>query len=384
MGRNRVIYQSQAVYAGPDKDPDSKDWRHETGTELPSQLQRIQSANYSFDIARQDVNQYGDLAAIDRVILESPTVSLDFSWYLCSLYNEDKLGFKINAHDADDGTRGTNFVSCLTDILGGAADERNYYVRIVKEGQDAAGYTETNASADGDQSRLIGVGNGFMSSYTAEGAVGGFPTSSLTIEALNMAFMKGTGGYTPYVTSSDGTKNATHLFGLPAVTSRTGSSLINAIKPGDITLTVPTSAASSVTDAKIQSFNLSFDLAREPLSKLGSRFAFAREITFPVTVTLSLDALVGDLTNDNLATVIDTDSEHEIMVHMRDGTNAPVGAAHTNSKDHISFVVKKAKLDSQSFTSSIGDNESVTLTFSAQLGSENQTDVGLFLSGKHA
>jgi hypothetical protein len=384
MGRNRVIYQSQAVYAGPDKDPDSNDWRHETGNELPSQLQRIQSANYSFDIARQDVNQYGDLAAIDRVILESPTVSLDFSWYLCSLYNEDKLGFKINNHDSDDGTRGTNFVSCLTDILGGAADERNYYVRIVKEGQDAAGYSETSASVGDAKSRLIGVGNGFMSSYTAEGAVGGFPTASLTIEALNMAFMKGTGGYTPYVTASDGTKNATHLFGLPEATSRTGSSLINAIKPGDITLTVPTSSASAVADAKIQSFNLSFDLSREPLSKLGSRFAFAREITFPVTVTLSLDALVGDLTDDNLATVIDSDTEHEIMIHMRDGTTSPVGAADSHSVDHISFVVKKAKLDSQSFTSSIGDNESVTLTFSAQLGSENQTDVGLFLSGKHA
>ena len=204
MSRNRIIYQSQAVYAGPDKDPDSKDWRHETGTELPSQLQRIQSANYSFDIARQDVNQYGDLAAIDRVILESPTVSLDFSWYLCSLYNEDMLGFFVNDHATS--TQGA-LQSCLKDILTEGADERNYYVRIVPEGNDAAGYTETAT-----ESRVIGVGNGFMSSYSAEGAVGGFPTASLTVEALNMAFMHGTGGYTPYVNSEDGTKNGTHLF----------------------------------------------------------------------------------------------------------------------------------------------------------------------------
>jgi hypothetical protein len=377
MSRNRIIYQSQAVYAGPDKDPDSKDWRHETGNELPSQLQRIQSANYSFDIARQDVNQYGDLAAIDRVILESPTVSLDFSWYLCSFYNEDMLGFFVNDHGGAGDSVGS-LQSCLKDVLTEGADERNYYVRIVPEGNDAAGYTETST-----ESRVIGVGNGFMSSYSAEGAVGGFPTASLTVEALNMAFMHGTGGYSPYVNSTDGTKNGTHLFGLAEVTSRTGSSLVNAIKPGDISLTIPT-VEGAASDGKIQSFNLSFDLAREPLSKLGSRFAFAREITFPVSVTCSIDALAGDLTTGNLANIIDLDTEHDVIVHMKDGVNEPGTGADARSKDHMSFVMKRAKLDSQSFTSTIGDNESVTLTFSAQLGSSGQTDVGLFMSGKHA
>jgi len=366
MSRNRVIYQSQAVYAGPDKDANSKDWRHETGNEAPSQLQRVQSANYSFDIARQDVNQYGDLAAIDRVILESPTVSLDFSWYLCSFYNEDKLGFHINAA----GSTYTALSSCLTDVLAKTADERNYYVRIVPDGTDAAGYSDAQAGGyDGTVSNIIGVGNGFMSSYTSEGAVGGFPTSSLTVEALNMAFTKGTGGLAPYVSASDGAKNAVHKFGLPEATSRTGAGIVNAIKPGDITLNLP-NVEGAASDAKLQSYNLSFDLAREPLSKLGSRFAFAREITFPITVTMSMDALVGDLTDGNLADIIDTDSDHDLTVTLKDGTT-----------EHIAFNMKKAKLDSQSFTSSIGDNESVSLTFSAQIGSASQNDVGLFMSG---
>jgi hypothetical protein len=363
--RNRVIYQSQAVYAGPDKrysanHVDTRDWDHESGTHAPNQLKRIQSANYSFDIARQDVNQYGDLAAIDRVILEQPTVSLDFSWYLCSFHNEDKMGFKIGG-----GTE-----SCLTDILDNDADERNYYIRIVSEGSDAVGFAEAEDGGNPTNlSRVIGVGNGFMASYTSEAAVGGFPTASSTVEALNMAFIQGTGGYSPHVNPSDGLKNTKYKFSLAEATSQTGSSIVNAIKPGDITLDLPF-VEGAISDAKVQNYNLSFDLAREPLNKLGSRFAFAREITFPVTVTMTVDALVGDLTTGNLADIIDLDRSHDVTVHLNDGANA-----------HIAFLLKKAKLDSQSFTSSIGDNESVTLTFSTQIGSSSQTDRGLFMSG---
>ena len=39
------------------------------------------------------------------------------------------------------------------------------------------------------------------------------------------------------------------------------------------------------------------------------------------------------------------------------------------------------KPDSQSFSSSIGDNKSVTLDFSTQIGGPRQTDVGLFMAG---
>ena len=66
-----------------------------TGGNRIEQLHRIQSCNYSFNIARTDVNQFGELAAIDRVVLESPTVALDFSYVLANFANEKKLGFDI-------------------------------------------------------------------------------------------------------------------------------------------------------------------------------------------------------------------------------------------------------------------------------------------------
>ena len=63
--RNRVIYQSEALYV----------WPTGTATSEIKQLNRVQSCNYSFTINRQNVNQFGNLAAIDRLILEQPTVN---------------------------------------------------------------------------------------------------------------------------------------------------------------------------------------------------------------------------------------------------------------------------------------------------------------------
>ena len=45
------------------------------------------------------------------------------------------------------------------------------------------------------------------------------------------------------------------------------------------------------------------------------------------------------------------------------------------------YKLKNAKLDAQSFSSSIGDNKSVTLDFSAQIGGPGQTTLGFFMSG---
>ena len=87
MARNRVIYQSEGLFVSKDASLGAKT-DHE-------QLGRIQSANYSFTINRQDVNQFGDLARIDSLVLDPPTVSLDFSYYLADGFNERAMGFFV-------------------------------------------------------------------------------------------------------------------------------------------------------------------------------------------------------------------------------------------------------------------------------------------------
>jgi len=369
MGRNRVIYQSKAVYAGPDK---GSAYAGETGARQPMQLKRVQSANYGFDIARTDVNQFGELAAIDRVILESPTVNFDSSWYMCNFYNENVIGLIVNG----DGTSNASLTGMLGDVLNPttSAGERNYYIRVGKDGDDMKD-VPTGAGGTGGDNAVIGIGNAFLSNWTCEAAVGGFPTASITAEALNIKFDRETNGAVtgtvPAINAADGTA-LSHEYSLSGYTSSGESTNgLSVIKPGDVTLTLPDAeGGANYSDMHIQSFNCSVDMAREPINKLGSRFAFARVISFPITATMSVDAIMSETKAGNLVDIINSNNDQEIIVELKDG-----------STKHIAVVMKKAKLDSQSFSQGIGDNETVTLNWSAQIGSSGATDVGVFLSG---
>ena len=126
MGKNRIIYQSQSLYAG--QAAPSGSYVAETGAaqggalKFPRALQRIQNINYSFDVARTDVNQFGELARIDAGVLESPTVSFDTSWYLCNFFNEDTIGLYVNPASTADGS----MQGLLKDVLSTAGvDEKN-------------------------------------------------------------------------------------------------------------------------------------------------------------------------------------------------------------------------------------------------------------------
>ena len=389
MSRNRVIYQSEALYAGPSPatgfqflDGASSKIANASGTTAVNQLQRVQNINYSFNINRQDVNQFGELAAIDRVILDSPTVSLDFSYLLANFGNEKVLGFSPL-----DGT-----LSCMSGILNKISDSRNYYVKTVSEGQDAIGEAR-NANDE-----VIAVGNGFLTSYSTDGSIGGLPSVSCNVEALNMAFEAGTGAFggfeTPAVNPENGSR-LTSKYRLPEATSDhgTGTMNISVLRPGDITMTFRqrsaedegseadatnpyTSIGTSIgaTDAKLQSYSFSFDLSREPIQKLGSRYAFSREISFPVSVSCSVDALVSDITTGTLSSVINTDSAYDITVELKEPSDTSTVVSM--------YKLKNAKLDGQSFSTSIGDNKSVSLEFSAQIGGPGQSTLGFFMSGE--
>ncbi len=352
MARNRVIYQSDALFVA------------RTGSTSMTQLHRIQSANYSFEIARQDINQFGQLAAIDRIILEQPTVSLDFSYYPTSGYNESHIGFDV----ADSNT-------AIKKILSGARpggslreDVKNYFITTKAEGVDQVGNTDTPAG-------IVGIGNGFLTSYSAEGSVGDFVTASVNIEGLNLIYdtASSTTIANPAVEPADGTLVGGTVTAQDAGAG-TGAAIVNALRPGDVTLALPESGALAYDtgDLKVQNFSFNFDLARENIEKLGSKFAFAREIEFPTSATLDASSVIGDYNStndgDGLSNLINNaDPEHDITV-----TCAGFG-----SKTGIKYQLKGAKLNSHSVSSSIGDNKSLDLSFEAQVGGPEDSDHGI-------
>ena len=114
--RNRVIYQSQALFIAPSSTgaqvsgvasgpallpanstefgPDSLD-QFKSGISLLKKMDRIQNCNFNFTLNRQDINEFGKLARIDTLVTEPPTVGLDFSYYVTDGYNERLMGFNM-------------------------------------------------------------------------------------------------------------------------------------------------------------------------------------------------------------------------------------------------------------------------------------------------
>ena len=571
MARNRVIYQSQAVYVSQDINPTgiATGSRTAGGGRLNdhADLNRIQSCNYTFSIGRQDVNQFGELAAIDRIITETPTVSLEGSYLVANLGNEKKLGFDIFAGPKDPVS--TTPVSCISGLIDTETNQgvKNYYILTTKEGSDAIDNTKS-----GNYESIIGIGNASLTSYSTEGAVGGLPTASFTIEGQNLNAVNTpyTGMYSNYtglnapgstasavynparingygfVTAQGDNKilvqptgtpvtyaagnvtipittgnrlshavkypagtivptdqagaqstipagkvlnyceddgNSTATFTLtkplekgsqqmvgtlssdvvipagrlgPAFTGSFGDVIvavsgsnpsidttdggqiewnafsggasaagtllkkevgkdfsnnpapitlpvsttnlnpndvnvtgaISTLRPGDITISLKKSSGAEedlpgakVSNAHIQSYNISFDLARTPIQRLGNRFAFARPIDFPISASFSFDAILADLTTGTISDLIDCDEDYEATVFLK---NVPDCNKPKIKETVMSYTMKKLKLESQSFSSSIGDNKTVSLDFSCQIGAPEQSDVGVFMSGYSA
>ena len=412
MSRNRVIYQSEALFAS--QKPSNESTSVHTGAGDVEQIHRVQSANYAFNISRTDVNQYGELAAIDRVVLETPTVSLDFSYYLANFANEEALGFTVFPNSE------TTPISAVSGIIDKTQDEKNYFIKTVAEGQDAISENGT-AAAEGDS--VIGIGNAFLTSYSVEAAVGSFPTVSVSAEGMNMRFDSldsSAEGTIPSLDKIEGTASA-EKYKLPDAVRSVGgtaavdSQTISTLRPGDIKVSLvqspknwlvdqdadfgsfdddpdagendydlpgvklPSSRANFINSANIQSFNISFDLSRTPIQRLGNRFAFAREIDFPVNITTSFEAILTDLTTGSLSDLIDCEKSYDLKVDLY----SPKGCQEDGSDSFpvCTYIVKDLKPDSQSFSSSSGDNKTVSIEFTSQIGGPNQTDVGLFMKG---
>lgn len=416
-GRARVIYQSEALYAGTVdatgyhyfaavKDTDDNDWgATKTGydklSEIPAntqirtgveQLRRVQSANYSFSLNRQDVNQFGQLARIDSVSIEPPTVSMDFNYYLTNGVNERILGLDVN------GAR-----SAFTDEFmdGGPADNagadgKNFFILTTPQGQDAVGN-----SASETKKTTIALGNGFVSNYSVEASVGGMPTASVTVDGMNLRSYTGSQNLaTPAVNSNYGTPITDREFSLPpAISGVLNDSAADVasetegwscLRPGDIVMSLGTDGRAGEFEklpsaqppndytegsCHVQSFSIDVPVSRSVLNRLGTPYGYSRVVDFPVNINVSVSAILADLKQGNIADLIWNTEEHDLRFQLHEPDQYGTG------NKAMEYIVKGALLEGESFSSSIGDNKTVDLTFTAQLGGPEDLARGLRISG---
>jgi hypothetical protein len=425
MARNRVIYQSQALFIAPSSTgvqvsgvvsngtgPTTSPFTPvstgslASGISLLKKMDRIQSCNFNFTINRQDINEFGKLARIDSIVMEAPTVGLDFSYYVTDGYNERLLGFNIT------GVTDTNIVNGAQAISGllGDLQGNNYYILTVDEGEDVVGGTLAPSST------IVGIGNGFISEYSFEASVGAIPTASITVEAFNIKSdaidvpVNLTTGSAPAsssvganITMLTGNSPAIDLFAQPAtkLTSigtaykldysraysgaigsapgvnftgfTTGVSTVSALRPGDIVLSLGTSRGmTNLSDAHIQSFSFTLPLSRTILQRLGNTFGFARVIDVPINMDVTISAIVSELQDKNLFDALISEN-NDLSITLKD----------SSSNNKIRYDIKSALLQSETYSENLGDNQTVDLTYSVQIGGANDTTAGLFMSGSY-
>ena len=364
MSRNRVIYQSESLYV-------SKDASSTTSGDH-EELIRVQSANYGFSINRQDVNQYGNLARIDSLVLEAPTVNFDFSYYLGDGFNEKALGFDI--------TSNAQFPSGFLETSSG----KNFYIVTSDEGQDSVNFLP------GDPYSLIGIGNAYLSDYSVDLSVGSLPTATVSFEGANISSSNGTIVGTqpsnarmvsdsPAIDIEEGTPIGTQVNILKP--KNTGQDGPTALRPGDIYITFPgfdddNSALARISgDGKfnLQSANLSVPLSRSPIERLGSKFPFARVVDFPVNASLSVNAIVSEQETRDLSALVSgcSSSDGAVRITMQS----------CDGQDTLIWNLLGATLDSESYSSSVGSNKTVDLSFGVQLGGVDDVENGILCSG---
>ena len=412
MSRKRVIYQSESLYCAATGDHTGLVGNANVSGNAGDpacpgsgiQVHRVQSINYGFDVPRQDVNEFGKLARIDQVILESPTVSLDFTYYAETGFNERTLGFTLEAPTMRAGTSPT-VVSSISGILNGKTDIKSYFIRTVSEGrdeQDQSAAGSNSYSEDGhSQASIIAIGNASITSYTFEAAVGSFPTVSVSAEGLNMRVIaapkkpddtgSGTALTAATVNQETGASAGDGFVlerGVDAMTTANnvlvgntlGAALPSALRPGDIRFTDKLTGGNDthllrgwdISELKIQSVSVSVDLGREDLLKLGSKFAFSKEVVYPVTASMTIEASCSDMKDFDLSSLIADDSATYTagFYILRPGQAA---------KQAIGYRIVGAKLDSEALSSSIGDNKTVTFNMTAQVGGPSDSTAGLFI-----
>lgn len=367
--RNRIYYQSEGIYVSKDIMSKQKIDHYE--------LIRLQESNYGFTMNKTDVNQYGKALRIDHINLDLPTVNFDMSYYLSDGYNERVLGFDIS----------NTYQFAKTHIE--ETSGRNFYVVTSEEYKDAADLVY------GDPYSLIGIGNAFITNYSASMSVGSLPLVNISCEASNINSMNGIlSGEGPWEVSMTGDFAAmnmeegcaysgiTHL-SRPVNTGQNGPT---ALRPGDITLTFagfdgnPSGAESiaKTSGAKsfhLQSANLDIPLSRSELKRLGSKGAYARVVNYPVKARLDVNAILTNIETLDLVSSVSGCSvpwlNNEIII-----------SANTCDNTHaINWTLKQPTLLSERFSSNIGPSKSVDLSFEVEIGDVEDTSIGILCSG---
>jgi hypothetical protein len=399
MSRNRIIYQNEAIYAGP-----SIKTGITTGVlkgfHILKKIDNVIAANYGINVSRQDIMQLGSQGIVSRPIFSSPILDLQFSYNFDGFGNETKLGFTTNF------TTGNNNAPRFSDnfsvaLLSGfvsidrGRDKRDFYIALADEGEDVyAG--DVDSPKGNDLTTLTGIisknsptfdilnfQNCYLTKYGMTLKVSEFVTCNLSYLCENMmVFSSGSGVnvFTIDRQTRSPVKTGINLV-IPKYSRNNESVLLS--NASTLSITANTSADDpissglgfSFTDAKFNSFQFEIGLERYPLNSISSKMPVDQVVKFPVIATFSAAGIQGDAFSGDFLSFFNKDKNIDLSLSMkRTLANNPKG-------DLNSLIsIKKATLNSVFFDSAIGSNKSFTIQGQVDLDDADLSK-GIFFSG---
>ena len=316
MARTRIIYQSESV-------------KVDGVTAIG-----VQSCSYGLDVTREDVLQFGDLGAVDRIILEAPVANMEVSMYVNGL-----AGSKLD-EIVRKGVSGTA-IDC-----------------VVSLGAEGADY------AVGAALSSVGVVSGSLTSLSAEASVGAIPTLTLGFEGTDLSYAESAAG-TP-TTNIDVATQSGVVVKMDQVTGTFTGHYVH-----------PQSCSVSF-DLGVEGLQeLSYEVAGVGLVSAGNKFQYARVPSYPATASMELEAFA-----------IDKGMTMSLAGLQQKASEGNAGGANEGGKINVGvdmggteFNLVSATLDSVSFSSSVGDTAATcNATFGVSIGGP-ESESRLVISG---
>ena len=426
MSRNRVTYQTQALYTGPAPSTGlhfmdsygsfSNDIaKMATGSpelnNLVQQINRVNTFSFEFESQRTNIQKLGRQALVDQPTIEPPSINLSFTWMQSNLRNEARLGFKTNFPKFYDPFSGQPFYTnnFSVNLLEGFSnevrshhaktapinidleypkkyqDQRNLFLNVMPEGVDAKDTPPTDAA------NTFIFTDCFVTSYQAAASLGQIPTVNVSYTAENIQYQLGGSGIVPCLDPKTREPKNDIAFLLPKFT---GENMPTVLAPGDISLEILSTGYGSSTDDikdlgikfsdhKVQSYNLRMDFEREPMRSLGYKGIIDRPINFPIFATLSFETIVGELETGSLINLQNKDHSYDIAIKMKDSRfNCTDLAVKPEESVAIRYDLKQAKFQGISWEESISSPFKATLNYSCEVNPEDAAHgKGVFFSG---
>ena len=416
MLKNRVLYNTQGLYIGPSPATgyhfinDVGQLNNITDNQynnfnLIKKINRVTNFNYNITIPREEFKQLGKSKIADNTILNSPTVEVNFEYYLNGITNEVRMGWNVNHEFTEDVRSGEliypdNFSTFIFSGLntydtnkqpdvspfwpGTNRSSKNLFLTITY-GQNEDEVTRRLSSNEvfSRQANVISFGDGYMTSYDTSCSVGETPKAKIGFICDNVIFYTGSSGV-----------------GIPAINPKTRENYDN-IKfvlpeepvPNDISIVLPSEITIDIqqtgnqsnidmkditgfgvafNDIKIQSYSIGMKFDRENMNSLGYKAPASRRINFPVPINLTVSAMVGDESVANLVNQIRQDDKYNITLKMKD---------RFSDAYILRYDFRKSALQSYDYSSSIQQDRRLNMTFKVNVTPDDLTE-GFFVSGQ--